>query len=302
MNTLYQYMSFERARYILRNNSLPLGHFSHYNDPYECPITNLDYEYLASVAKYANPEDLKKTITEHIVKKAKQEKWGDKFTKALITTTAGLIAMPILSLCILASISILSGYMSDNLTNDKKNAIPETELPQYIEAVFIKLINTYTSCFSKNNNNFLMWSHYANSHRGIVLGFDMSTQPFVDDPPIQINYSHQKSGFEDVEEKGIWTDIKNVLTKKHHIWEYEQEYRYFFDGQNKKQNIIWYDHNDNPVIKLSENAIVDVYLGCKTPLEQKKQIQKIVSNDAKNKNIKLHHSRLDEKKFSLIFD
>src|SRR6516165_6791682 len=29
-------------------------------------------------------------------------------------------------------------------------------------------------CFSKSWNNILMWSHYADKHRGICLGFDVA--------------------------------------------------------------------------------------------------------------------------------
>jgi hypothetical protein len=34
---------------------------------------------------------------------------------------------------------------------------------------------------SKNRNNLLMWSHYCDSHRGFIVGFD-STDPFFSVP------------------------------------------------------------------------------------------------------------------------
>ncbi|KQM77902.1 hypothetical protein ASE74_16000 [Pedobacter sp. Leaf216] len=36
------------------------------------------------------------------------------------------------------------------------------------------LLNSYTSCFSADPLNFLMWSHYAGSHRGICLEFTLT--------------------------------------------------------------------------------------------------------------------------------
>ena len=37
------------------------------------------------------------------------------------------------------------------------------------------------SCFSEESDNIIMWSHYANSHKGICLGFDLTENSTIED-------------------------------------------------------------------------------------------------------------------------
>lgn len=44
---------------------------------------------------------------------------------------------------------------------------------------FVKILNsvrkeTYVSCFTQKIDNLVMWSHYANSHKGFALGYDFN--------------------------------------------------------------------------------------------------------------------------------
>lgn len=39
-------------------------------------------------------------------------------------------------------------------------------------------------CFSARNNEILMWSHYADSHKGFCLGFKTDSAPFSDALPV----------------------------------------------------------------------------------------------------------------------
>lgn len=34
-------------------------------------------------------------------------------------------------------------------------------------------------CLSKDKDNFLMWSHYANGHRGVVIGVKISEEDYI---------------------------------------------------------------------------------------------------------------------------
>ena len=51
----------------------------------------------------------------------------------------------------------------------------QTELER-ITTKFLK--NSYVTCFSKTNNDFLMWSHYASKHSGICLEFNIDSGIF----------------------------------------------------------------------------------------------------------------------------
>ena len=82
-------------------------------------------------------------------------------------------------------------------------------------------------CLSKTYSNPLLWGHYANSNKGICLGFD------VECPIIPVEY---KAGRVDLTEYGwIRTNLNiietenipwaKLLSAKHRDWKYEKEYR-----------------------------------------------------------------------------
>ena len=81
-------------------------------------------------------------------------------------------------------------------------------------------------CFSKNWNDLLQWSHYADHHRGICLGFDVSgaVGKFG-----SVCYEPSKKKLpENIEESDtefMWT----LLRTKSTAWQHETEWRVFIE-------------------------------------------------------------------------
>jgi len=70
---------------------------------------------------------------------------------------------------------------------------------------------------SKDKNNILMWSHYANGHRGIILGVEIDQQKYEIE---EITYS----GIEVVKDININLNTpKQILSSKINSWSYEDE-------------------------------------------------------------------------------
>lgn len=90
---------------------------------------------------------------------------------------------------------------------------------------------------TKDSNNFLMWSHYANSHKGFCVGFN--SQILFDTIECAIGpvtYSNKIPKFCLSEPIDVFT-VK-LLGTKGTFWEYEQEYRIIKSGlANKPINI-----------------------------------------------------------------
>lgn len=83
-------------------------------------------------------------------------------------------------------------------------------------------------CFSEDWTSPLLWSMYADNHRGICLGFDVSEE-FVE----KITYEDQRIRAELNDETGDpFTLPENLQQKLHHTkcseWSHEQERRRFF--------------------------------------------------------------------------
>lgn len=82
-------------------------------------------------------------------------------------------------------------------------------------------------CFSECCDEILMWSHYADSHRGFCLGFDAGADPFC--KTWQVNYVKDIPSLNptSVVLHGA-TDVHRAMTTtKSDRWSYEREWRFF---------------------------------------------------------------------------
>ena len=81
-------------------------------------------------------------------------------------------------------------------------------------------------CFSKSQFNMLLWSHYADSHRGVCFEYDSTERPITKWKKysyLPVEYSDNRRV--DVSSMGFEQAIFNLLTTKGSDWAYEQEYR-----------------------------------------------------------------------------
>ena len=129
---------------------------------------------------------------------------------------------------------------------------------KYIESLngeinmYNDLNETYgLTCFSKRNSCILMWSHYADSHKGYCLGFDISILkktfkneenlyiPQIMDVEYNTNYYKYEKELEMTRSKNhciAFGSLKS-LTRKSKCWGYEHEVR-FIDkvvNENRKR-------------------------------------------------------------------
>ncbi len=79
-------------------------------------------------------------------------------------------------------------------------------------------------CFTKRWKNPLMWSHYGDRHRGVVLEFDVDEEALI-----KVRYSRKRISF-DLSNvalaNGFSSDDAELIAKtKSHHWSYEKEYR-----------------------------------------------------------------------------
>jgi hypothetical protein len=84
-------------------------------------------------------------------------------------------------------------------------------------------------CFSREWQNPVQWSHYADRHRGLCLGFDVP-----ETLPLNVEYRatrHKPELLDNFNE-----DVaKKILTTKYRHWSYEQEVRIFSRLEDRDQ-------------------------------------------------------------------
>lgn len=134
-------------------------------------------------------------------------------------------------------------------------------------------------------DNYLMWSHYSDSHKGFCVEFD--TRKLVESAGghfEKVLYGDEIPYFSIND-----TFPEDLLTKllfyKSELWKYEDEYR------------ITRIHNPNLTFKFDPACLTGVYFGCKMPYEQIEEIIMILKS--KYPWATFHQYELDKTHFKL---
>lgn len=134
------------------------------------------------------------------------------------------------------------------------------------------------SCFSEKKDDPLMWSHYADGHRGFCLEFDAGLEPFS--KALKVSYSELLLSLKP--ENEAFNLFKNLATHKFKGWESEQEWRLFVRvGET--------EYGFNP------NSLISIYFGSEMPLEH----QIVLGSVASKLKTKLYIMRKDDKEYEL---
>jgi hypothetical protein len=124
-------------------------------------------------------------------------------------------------------------------------------------------------CLGPNASNLLMWSHYAESHKGICLEF--STQNEMMRCAQQVEYREEfpvLALYSDSEED----NLVPLLTKSD-VWTYESEYRLV--AQERSNSTPHYTLiADNHYVKLPKGSLKSIIVGCQGPVEEVRKLAK----------------------------
>ncbi|MBU0734410.1 MAG: DUF2971 domain-containing protein [Proteobacteria bacterium] len=81
---------------------------------------------------------------------------------------------------------------------------------------------------SRNPDNPLMWAHYANGHRGFVVGVEVDIERYL---LRQVKYEGPKY-VRNISQRGDEETAIKVLCHKYKVWSYEEEERVFVSSGN----------------------------------------------------------------------
>jgi hypothetical protein len=121
-------------------------------------------------------------------------------------------------------------------------------------------------CFSDTASDPVLWSHYADKHRGVAFEVShiLDSEQLVkidytnERPVFDANRLHDPAGIDDY----AMPLLKRLLNQKSVGWAYEREYRAFFDLKNC--NIA----GGHYFKRIPDNFLKRVILGYKCPLEE----------------------------------
>ncbi|MDV7141946.1 DUF2971 domain-containing protein [Tropicimonas sp. TH_r6] len=115
------------------------------------------------------------------------------------------------------------------------------------------LSNKGIICFSRDWSDPVLWSHYADSHRGLALGFDIP-----DDLLVGVDYRKKRKNYGDIsslsknEKEAL---ILSSLATKYKRWEYENEVRVFVSIETKDPETKLFFKNFDEKLVLKEIVI-----------------------------------------------
>lgn len=110
--------------------------------------------------------------------------------------------------------------------------------------------------------NELLWAHYANSHKGFCIEYDLDKLDTctIDNINYRINVVYQENKPTILPDDSIEVKIKKAFSTKSLAWDYENEYRLVFGSSGVK--------------KIAYEAIRAIYFGLNMPLAERNTIVK----------------------------
>ena len=148
-----------------------------------------------------------------------------------------------------------------------KEGIINTPLPKIVEALKQNTksqLEVGVLSFSEKYSDLLMWGHYADSHKGICIGFDYYELSFTfrgTIVPEHVKYpeDNEYPKWNPFVDDAI-TQIDKIYFTKSKDWKYEKEWRVVFPEHGRTLQ------------KINPNAIVSVYLGCQIVKDDKETV------------------------------
>lgn len=168
-----------------------------------------------------------------------------------------------------------------------------------------KLDDSYrplTCCFCKNADNMLMWSHYANSHKGVCLVFKAKykTIPMDNCKGYSLTINSEPRSINKVKYKtnllGPINQIDDMLgnrvktfeffTTKSKCWKYEKEYRIFLDDPESKN-----------IAQFEEDELIGIIFGLKVNYCSACTVINTVKQTFSDISIKFYKTQEDKTKY-----
>ena len=148
----------------------------------------------------------------------------------------------------------------------------------YLEQEIRKVaFQTYRlTCFSRSNENNLMWSHYADNHKGICIEYSDDLLQYFKSSNIflgsgNVQYSIHPASISISED--IVTMAKKIFFKKQSEWRYEKEFRIILNSSTE-------------YFEINPKFIKSVTIGSKCSYDVSSEIIRICERN----NIKIYHA------------
>ena len=286
---IYKYLDEYGAERTIENNSIVLKMPSEFNDPFDCYYYISKKERLKAFKLFMNYYFFKMFHNEIVINN-KQLVLG-KLNTRIMSSNLRAIANSINEKKRYKWVPDVDMYYKlTKFINHKSDDNVMTEFDKMVDGVIEKIRHSILiSCFSLKNNSILMWSHYAQSHHGACIEYEIDDKDFkavkYSKKPkkfqlakvLEIVLGHEFSGTKmDYSNDSFLFAIEPILTKFKY-WKYEKEVRCGYSINNKSSRIHeGKDKNGNKIWLLDMPVnIKKIYIGCEASGEFVRKIEKM---------------------------
>ncbi len=173
------------------------------------------------------------------------------------------------------------------------NQYSEEEAPRQTKSFNSK--NFGSLCLCEERDNLLMWAHYADSHRGLVIEFD-GMHPFFTNSRRTARIKYQ-------EERPIYNvnlgNFADTLLCKSVEWCYEKEWRTFAQFKELDPPILKGNKRIH-LAKLPPESLISVTLGCQSSDSTCQQIKAALENNSL-RHVIVEKAQMETDRFGLRF-
>jgi hypothetical protein len=284
----YKYVTMKTLRLILENSKIRYSAPLFFNDPFDTQL------------------DLRVGFDREELKNGLKKRFKGYFSPSGVIPTSQdndtFLAM-------------MREIKSNGLTAEKFEQQFLSDILQGVENSFMSLeeecvkwrkqFNDYmVFCVSETHRNLLMWSHYADEHKGAVIRLKcLPDKDAVLCAARPVQYEHNMptlaNNVEDQIDRALGlqhTDIESIFNKlvftKSIDWSYEKEWRVVIPLLDES-------HKNFEDITIYEEEVDGVYFGCRSDESERKEIIKIIKENYPNTKTFKAEKHPDE--FKLIF-
>ena len=149
---------------------------------------------------------------------------------------------------------------------------------------------------SEKCDNLLMWAHYAQSHSGLVIGFDGEHEYFHQQLGSDDEFRYiRKVRYSDIRPRVDLTTIEDaadIFLTKSREWEYEQEWRIMRPLQDATE-VRSIDNQTIHLFSFPPTCVREVILGYRISALNRLEIRESLANDEQYSHVKLYDAVID---------
>ncbi len=304
---IYKYLPFSSGLKTIKNNSVLLRSPCEYNDPFDGIFYADSKEKYDAFNLFMNFKSFEMSYKELLCHKKSDSQDSDSWE--LLKNRIKKVGEEIKKTHVYEEQPIISFFYNMYLEKEHKSEKQlRMKFGSIIDASFDKIRkSTLASCFASSYDSMLMWSHYADEHKGVCIEYEIEDNNFKkvnysEKIPIceitkmlKIIFGHEFSNANiDVENKDYYFALNPLLTKGKD-WEYEGEVRCLFSRKKRNKHIHRAKNEQGKWIKVLDMPPANrVFVGCRISKKNERELKKVIGNTPM---IKMNMSKTEYKVF-----